>query len=473
MLILAGVTIAALSGDNGILQNAARAKEESEKAEIIEQIRLDITDKQIENEGSINENEFYEILRRYGTISSDKTILTTTKGSYGILISDIYNGTLKNENIDYKINVSSDTIDLNWENNILSFSENSNTQNCNIVWINENEIEFSRVGGTDRIFVISGDNEHYVGVNLEESSFLQLREGNLSGNSNHGSFTFSDLPEKPTSYSRIKFIKNSDGDIEIKLFEQNVWIDYYTVDIDVLSESQYYSGPVNFGFLVCSKQYSANNNCDKVKYIIYNEEMQKTDLYGKNIAFLGDSITNTNLTNYTQKVSAFLGANQYCYGKGGAPIGGNSEYSFVNRFTNVNSDYYVEVDKNADIIFIFGGHNDSENIGNIDDSTSDTLYGSLRILIEYFNQNYPNSKLIFGTPIKRDNEDVNQTTLKNVTEAIKNICELYDVAVIDLYNNSGITSQNANLYLEDGVHPNEAGNKLIADYIITELRQIY
>ena len=33
LLILAGVTIAALSGDNGILQNAARAKEETEQAQ--------------------------------------------------------------------------------------------------------------------------------------------------------------------------------------------------------------------------------------------------------------------------------------------------------------------------------------------------------------------------------------------------------------------------------------------------------
>ena len=30
LLILAGVTISALSGDNGILQNAGRAKEETE-----------------------------------------------------------------------------------------------------------------------------------------------------------------------------------------------------------------------------------------------------------------------------------------------------------------------------------------------------------------------------------------------------------------------------------------------------------
>ena len=94
LLILAGVTIATLTGDNGILTQASRAKEENEKAEIIEQIRLDISDKQIENQGSIDEYEFYEILKKYGTISADETILTTTKGSYEILISDIYSGTL-------------------------------------------------------------------------------------------------------------------------------------------------------------------------------------------------------------------------------------------------------------------------------------------------------------------------------------------------------------------------------------------
>ena len=40
LLILAGVTISALSGDNGILQNAARAKEETEQAEKDEKEKL-------------------------------------------------------------------------------------------------------------------------------------------------------------------------------------------------------------------------------------------------------------------------------------------------------------------------------------------------------------------------------------------------------------------------------------------------
>ena len=42
LLILAGVTISALSGDNGILQNAIKSKEENKKGEIIDSARIDI-----------------------------------------------------------------------------------------------------------------------------------------------------------------------------------------------------------------------------------------------------------------------------------------------------------------------------------------------------------------------------------------------------------------------------------------------
>ena len=108
MLILAGVTIATLTGDNGILTQATRAKEESEKAEIIEQIQLDIADKQIENQGSINAEEFYEILRRYGSISNDETILTTNKGNYEILISDIFSGNIQLSEFELPESMSND-----------------------------------------------------------------------------------------------------------------------------------------------------------------------------------------------------------------------------------------------------------------------------------------------------------------------------------------------------------------------------
>ena len=47
LLIFAGVTIAAISGDNGILQNAAKAKEETEEAEKEEKNILNSYEEQI------------------------------------------------------------------------------------------------------------------------------------------------------------------------------------------------------------------------------------------------------------------------------------------------------------------------------------------------------------------------------------------------------------------------------------------
>ena len=94
LLILAAVTIAALSGENGILSNAARAKQETEKAEILEQIRLDIYGEMADNGGTDpTEADIERIADNYGDISgstfADK-ILTTEKGSYEIKLSDIW-----------------------------------------------------------------------------------------------------------------------------------------------------------------------------------------------------------------------------------------------------------------------------------------------------------------------------------------------------------------------------------------------
>lgn len=149
MLILAGVTIAAISGDNGILAQASRAKQESEKASIIEQIRLDIMEKQTENEGIIYDEDFYQILENYGSISNDETTLTTTKGNYKILISDIYSGKLQK----------------NWENKVISAIGDSITDGfgssdgngylmklsdiLNLKRINNYGVASTAIGGTD------------------------------------------------------------------------------------------------------------------------------------------------------------------------------------------------------------------------------------------------------------------------------------------------------------------------------------
>lgn len=97
MLILAGVVLSLAIGERGIFNTAQNASKEYEIEEIKEQIRLDILDKQAENEGSISDESLEKILLKYGTLSEEEKILDRTltldKGNYEIKVSDIYNGT--------------------------------------------------------------------------------------------------------------------------------------------------------------------------------------------------------------------------------------------------------------------------------------------------------------------------------------------------------------------------------------------
>ena len=94
-----------LTGNNGILTQAQTAKENTEKASLIEQAQTDVLGKQAESrDGSITESEFKEILEKYfdnvpEELPDDLTSLElTSKDEYGgqtIKVSDIYSGTLE------------------------------------------------------------------------------------------------------------------------------------------------------------------------------------------------------------------------------------------------------------------------------------------------------------------------------------------------------------------------------------------
>ncbi len=109
LLILAGISIATLTGENGVLTKANTAKEQTEIADTIERARVDILGTQAENKsGDITKTQFVEILGNYfdsvptaEKLPEDLSTLTlTTKAEYGshaINISDIWNGTFGGE----------------------------------------------------------------------------------------------------------------------------------------------------------------------------------------------------------------------------------------------------------------------------------------------------------------------------------------------------------------------------------------
>ena len=80
LLILAGVTISALSGQNGILQNALKAKEETEKAERKEQEEI----QKLEMEMASENGEIYD----YEYVNNEGKTLTVPIPS-GYTVSEV------------------------------------------------------------------------------------------------------------------------------------------------------------------------------------------------------------------------------------------------------------------------------------------------------------------------------------------------------------------------------------------------
>ena len=93
LLILAGVTITMLTGDNGILKQATNARETNTKAELEEQVKLAVMASKVNNTASINlETLEEEINKINGTTitksADDKLPWTVKKGNYEVTITE-------------------------------------------------------------------------------------------------------------------------------------------------------------------------------------------------------------------------------------------------------------------------------------------------------------------------------------------------------------------------------------------------
>ena len=150
---------------------------------------------------------------------------------------------------------------------------------------------------------------------------------------------------------------------------------------------------------------------------------------------------------------------------------------------------YKNIDKNANVIVVLGGTNDygygssalPNPLGEYGDDTVETFFGALKVLIDGFEENYPNSKVVFVTPLYRKEQESNGIpnknkygfTLSRYVEAIKETCEKRNVACFDAFNK--ITEIDAFTYTEyevDGLHLNTEGNILLGKYIGDFLSEI-
>ena len=97
LIILAGISINLLLGENGLITKAQDAKKQQKIAEVKEKLSLELasaeTDAIIRNE-SLEEEQLNDIVSKYGTLQEDKDTILTKDDNYKISLKEIWYGTL-------------------------------------------------------------------------------------------------------------------------------------------------------------------------------------------------------------------------------------------------------------------------------------------------------------------------------------------------------------------------------------------
>lgn len=215
------------------------------------------------------------------------------------------------------------------------------------------------------------------------------------------------------------------------------------------------------------------------------------ELKGTKINFLGDSITEGAGTSSHDKMFTMLIEREYgaiCqnYGIGGTRIARQKtpteekwDRDFISRVP--------EMDADADIVVVFGGTNDFGHgdapLGAMSDRTPYTFYGALHCLYTALIEKYPDVPIVVLTPLHRITEDIptgdNKPapvgTLKEYVNIIREIAEYYSLPVLDLFKESGLQPKIPVIqqkYVPDGLHPNDAGNEILAHKIARFLEML-
>ena len=204
------------------------------------------------------------------------------------------------------------------------------------------------------------------------------------------------------------------------------------------------------------------------------------------INFLGDSITEGYGTTAQNKVfhqiikEKFNMKHAYNYGIGGTRIARQIVPSKENTIWDLTFELRSEImDQNADAIVVFGGTNDYGHgdapFGTLDSEDKHTFCGAVNSLIKTLKQNFPQAKLIFMTPIHRDDEAQpalpDSKILEDYVNAILTICKRHKVPVIDLFKINPLDPTDKEV-VPDGLHPNDKGHAIMAQVIAEELLKL-
>ena len=225
-------------------------------------------------------------------------------------------------------------------------------------------------------------------------------------------------------------------------------------------------------------------------WLTFNEEQMNSMGLNSHIKdyktlFIGDSITEHNSRaniNWVNNIVNWYNITNYT----NAGMSGTGILRTFGGYPN----WYTAIDNYADdyeLILIMGDMNDwsnkiftSANLGQFGDNTTDTFYGTMKLYLEKILNKYPTAKIgwITSTPRAQtisgttDRLHGNSSIFKQANDIIKEMCDNYSIPCLELYNCSDlhpwIQANNQEYFTApnsetpDGIHPNDAGQLIMA-----------
>lgn len=216
------------------------------------------------------------------------------------------------------------------------------------------------------------------------------------------------------------------------------------------------------------------------------------DLRGKKIVFLGDSITQgagaTKEENvYLEVCAKKLGAKAVNFGVGGTRIAPQitpSAEAFCDEYFLLRA---KKMDKDADLVVVFGGTNDFGHgdapFGRIGDKDPATFCGAYDALIEYLMATYGKEKLVIVYPLHRRNETATNgdgskaegsKPLAEYHDAEKVVAEKCGLKSVDFWNDGDLNpnTPDGNENFADGLHPNDIGHRLLGEKLAEAIKRM-
>ena len=213
-------------------------------------------------------------------------------------------------------------------------------------------------------------------------------------------------------------------------------------------------------------------------------------LKGLKINFLGDSITQSHGASspqlgYVQRIGDIYGATVRNYGIGGTRFA-EQRCKLAERAADfcdfvLRCDY---MDKDADIVFVFGGTNDFGHgdapFGKLSDNTPTTFCGAVRKVIHKLKSLYPAATLVFATPLPRTSEYTPRSDGQGDTVVLADYNNAIEAIVLDEgvhllklgdKENPRLAPFHDYSLLPDGLHPSTEGHdvlaRIIGDYLLS------